>query len=403
MLTADLVRAYRRKGELRLRGWKGDARATAIGLAERYVRIAGQHVGSSRGELSDALGEVPVPSRDRKVGDGLRKLILDRCTIEADCGSDPAELRRAVFEAAAEARRRSDHRGAFDRALVLSQVAEAAGLSAEELDEKLYADLKRNHRVLSFEPLAADALVDLYDASQVQAVLLRAEQVVVQVACKSPATYRYLFRKLKFLRLLHRIEPLEEGGYRLTIDGPLSLLSSVTKYGLQLALAFPAVQACDAWAIDAQVRWGKARDRVHFHAEGARAEEEREAALPDDVQALLERGTKRFANGKSLWSVAPAAEVLSLPGVGICVPDLVYERDGQRVFLEALGYWSREAVWKRVELMEAGLPVPMIFAVPSRLRVSKEVLPADLPGSLVVYKGVISAARVEAALDDVAG
>jgi len=403
LLTADLVRVYRRKGELKLRQWKGEARANAESIARRYVTIAEGHIGKTRGELRDAMDEVPTPARDRKVADGLRKLVMDRCEVEVDAEHDPAEIRQAVFERAAALRREATHRGAFERETVIGEVAEARELAPEEIERLLYADLKRNHRILAFESIAGEALVDEYDESQVQAVLLRAEKVVVQVACKSPATYRYLFRKLKFLRLLHRIEPGDKGGYKIEIDGPFSLLSSVTKYGLQLAMAFSAIRACDAWALDAQVRWGKKRDRVHFHAEGERKAGEREAALPDEVQKLLDKHTERFDKGRTPWSVAPASEILSLPGVGVCIPDLVFEKDGTKVYLEALGYWSRDAVWKRVELVEAGLPVPMVFAVPSRLRVSEEVLPDDLPGALVVYKGVIPAKKLEEALESAAG
>ena len=36
------------------------------------------------------------------------------------------------------------------------------------------------------------------------------------------------------------------GGYRIEIDGPYSLFESVTKYGLELALLLPALEACDS-------------------------------------------------------------------------------------------------------------------------------------------------------------
>ena len=98
-----------------------------------------------------------------------------------------------------------------------------------------------------------------------------------------------------------------------------------------------------------------------------------------------------------------AHELLDLPGVGLCVPDLVFTHraSGRRVFFEALGYWSREAVWRRVDLVAAGLPHPIVFAVSSRLRVSEEVLEETLPGRLYVYKGVMSARAVEERLDAV--
>ena len=64
-----------------------------------------------------------------------------------------------------------------------------------------------------------------------------------------------------------------------------------------------------------------------------------------------------------------------------------------------MGYWSRAAVWQRVELVRAGLAERVLFAVSSRLRVSEEVLGDDLPGALYVYKGTMSARVVAERLD----
>ncbi len=55
------------------------------------------------------------------------------------------------------------------------------------------------------------------------------------------------------------------GGYRIEIDGPYSLFESVTKYGLELALLLPALEACDSVQLVADLRWGKkTRSRSRF-------------------------------------------------------------------------------------------------------------------------------------------
>ena len=89
--------------------------------------------------------------------------------------------------------------------------------------------------------------------------------------------------------------------------------------------------------------------------------------------------------------------------MGVCVPDLVFTHPDhkRRVYLEVMGYWSRDAVWKRVELVQSGLPHAVIFAVSSRLRVSEEVLDDDLPGQLYVYKGVIRARAILERLESI--
>jgi hypothetical protein len=64
-----------------------------------------------------------------------------------------------------------------------------------------------------------------------------------------------------------------------------------------------------------------------------------------------------------------------------------------------LGYWSRQAVWRRVELVQAGLAERVLFAVNSRLRVSSEVLDHDAISALYVYKHKMNAPAVARQLD----
>jgi hypothetical protein len=87
---------------------------------------------------------------------------------------------------------------------------------------------------------------------------------------------------------------------------------------------------------------------------------------------------------------------LDLPGVGLCVPDLLFENgeNGDKVHLEVLGFWSREAVWRRVDLVERGIGGRILFAVSQHLRVSEDVLGDNLPGALYVYKRVMNARAV---------
>src|SRR5690606_36987043 len=104
----------------------------------------------------------------------------------------------------------------------------------------------------------------------------------------SPGALRALFRKLKFQRLLHTITR-EKDGYRVEIDGPFSLFESVTKYGLALAIALPAIASCGRWSLEAEVRWGKQRLPLVFRLEGGRERDDVPTRLPDEVQGLLER------------------------------------------------------------------------------------------------------------------
>lgn len=394
MLTADLVRA-RKKGEmLHLSRFRGKQREEAEHLAERYLEIFEHGEGERYADLKEAIESIPTPPSLRKVALGLEKLVFDRAEFEGPGELDPVAFRREVFEAASAARRD----GAFDRERILAEVGARHGIATvEEAERALFADLKEEQRLVSFDRIGAEALVELYELSQAQAVLLRAESIEVDVRCGSPAAARKLFRTLKFHRLLHRI--YERGlDYRILIDGPASLFQASTRYGLRLALVVPALRDCDAFELRAVVRWGPERERLIFEWKEERKGAARGTSpgLPEEVEELYD--AMRAEGGR--FEVEIADEIFDVPGLGTLVPDLRFRdrETGRVIFFEALGHWSRDAVWKRVDLVQKGLPHPVLFAVPSRLRVSAEVLPDELPASLLVYKGKLPRKKVEAAL-----
>ncbi len=413
MLTVDLVRVRRRGDKLFLLKLEGKRRQAAQGLAQRLIEIARSNVGQPRETLEESCVALSREGHDRRLGAGLVKLVMDRCEFEVEEGVDPRGLRQEVFTRAAERRRRLAPAEPFDRQAVLAQVAEQLGLTIEEVERRLYADLRGAHRLLSFRALSAEQLMEVYDQGQAQAVLLRAVRVIAEVRCTSPAALRYLFHQLKFRQLLFQIERGEQHEYRITIDGPYSLFRSITRYGLQLALVLPAIRACDHWRLKAEVLWGKERRPLVFELEN-QSPTEAAPRTPRPAENISRKGPagsllsdeatalcKKFRDRRTAWRCSPCVEILSLPGVGVCVPVLVFERDadGARVFLEVLGHWSRDAVWRRVELVERGLPFSIIFALSSRLRVSEAALDADLPGALYVFKGVMRPAAIEEKLE----
>lgn len=398
MLTADLVHARRQQGELKLVALSKDKRARALEIATQLHDLARSNVGETREELMEAWKAVRVGARERKLADGLKKLIEDGLELEVAVDVDPVALRKEVFELATARRKAMGEEDRFDRDALLSEVAARHELNADDVERGLYGDLKNAHVLREVNAPPPAAMVAGYDLEQARAVMLRAARLTATLRGASPAAMRTLFRKLKFQRLLHTIHRGPDGAYRIEIDGPFSLFESVTKYGLQLAIALPAITACGQWDIEAEVRWGKKRDPLIFRLSGdARGEDDVPERLPDEVETLL----RRFEDRKGPWSARVAEEIVDLPGVGLCVPDLAFTHadTGEEVLLEVMGFWSRDAVWRRVELVEAGLKTKILFAVSKRLRVSEAVLSGELPGALYVYKGAMSAKQIEDKLD----
>jgi uncharacterized protein len=401
LLTADLARVRRYGGELRLAELNPAAVARAEQLAAQFLEVTRAHLGRTRAELGQVCSGVPTTPSERKIAAGLLKLIEDRCGFEGSETLDARLLRAELFMAASAALRALGEGECFDRNRFVREQAELRAVEPDALERAVYSDLQGEQLLQQFEDISPAKLVQAYQSAQAQAVLLRAVKVTAEVSETDAYLYRALFRKLKFLRLLHTLAPLEQGGYKIDIDGPYSLFSSVTKYGLQLALALPALQACGKWKIEARVCWGKERQPYLFRLRGATHDEStlRQTALPDEVRDLLQR----FGELDTAWIAEPSNDILELAGAGLCVPDLRFTNrlTGEIVHLEVMGYWSRDALWKRVELASAGLPYRVIFAASSRLRVSESVLDENSPSQLYIYRGAISSREIARRLEGI--
>jgi uncharacterized protein len=186
------------------------------------------------------------------------------------------------------------------------------------------------------------------------------------------------------------------------MDGPLSLFQSGGRYGLSLALALPAIAACGRWTIDADVRWGAERRPLRFRLAGdsSAALEAAGDALPDELATFV----GAFERAASGWRIDRAPAILDLPGAGLCVPDLCFVRtaDGARVHFELLGFWSREAVFRRIDLVRAGLPHKILFAASKSLRVGEALLDDAPSAALYVFTRVLNVRTILEHLERIA-
>jgi len=396
VIGPDLVRVRKKNGALLLPKPPPDAVLRARALAEQVLSVLAATVNETRLVVEEALNELESAPQEKKLLQALRKLALDDSVFDGNAALDAPALRREVFSRAAAARQELPIGAHFERAKVLEEAATALGITPEALEAGLYSDLRSAERLLKAPAYDADSLLARHARAEVQAVLLCSVRVVVDVLCASPDQYRALFQKLKFRQLLFRLSAREAGGYRIEIDGPYSLFESVTKYGMELALLLPALEACDSVQLTADLRWGKKRDHLSFSLQLTQSSSIEASPARDEVAALLDA----FRDNES-WRAELAQDVLDMPGVGLCVPDLCFtqQNTGEIVLCEVLGFWNRAAVWRRIELVEQGLANKIVFVVSARLRVSEEMLDGAEAAALYVYKGTINPKALQRKLD----
>jgi predicted nuclease of restriction endonuclease-like RecB superfamily len=348
-------------------------------------------VGRTRDDIDAALDSIPIPARDRVAALGLRKVLEDRSEYEVTEDVDPEAIRREVFAAAAAAHRALDVHAELDRDAVLADVAARLNTTPAALESGLYADLRGSEILRRFTQIAPEPLLDRYNLSLAQSVLLRATRVTVRIEGETPQRYRNLFRAARFHGLIHTVEGTPDAGYTITLDGPFSLFDAVQRYGLRLAMFLPSILACASYDLRADVLWGRTRDPLLF------------TITPKDglVSHILDPITSSpdldtfcaaFRRLESEWTVEQNDRIFALPGEVVCVPDLIFTSSttGEEVYLEAFGFWSRDAVWRRVELIRRGFPARILLAVGKQLRVSEEILTDADAGEIYVYGASMS-------------
>jgi uncharacterized protein len=372
-------------------------------VAESLLLIFREGVGLTRGEIETEIDEMVGEGMATLAHRGLAKILEDRAEFEVVADVPPETIREKLFTAAAEHRKALQAAGIrtpFSREKVLNAVAQELNLEPEKLAASLFADLKDENRLLSFDDMTAQRLIDRYNVGLAQAVLLRSVLVTAEVRHEKPARYRQLFRQLKFHRLLYRVEGSMADGYTLQIDGPLSLFSATNKYGLQMALFLPSLLACADFRLDAELRWGPRREPRSFHLESndglVSHRDDAVTYVPAELTAFLDR----FRQVAPAWEVSEATEVIELGREGVWVPDyrFIHKATGTDVFVEVVGFWKRASLDRLLRLLPRLGPKRFVLAISDRLKVDEGAL-SELPGPVLRFKEIPNAPELAQMLD----
>lgn len=387
-----------------------DLRAAEV--AAELCKLYAAHVGRPRSVLEanlaareEELGPGLDPRRGFRIVRALSKLLEERASWVSPTEADPYTLRTRIFElASALPEPPASEPGLLEiptRQDVLSRVSAETGVQAPA--ELMYADRQGAQLLAHFDDPSPADLLRRYNVAQVQGVLYAARDLVVDLGAGADA--RLVFHYVKLLGLIHELEPLpEEAGYRLHLDGPLSIFGGTRKYGLRLAKFLPGLLLTSPWKLSANVEW-RGRDAIleldsqtsglESHYLGPK--DERDA---DDVRVAFARAWERAKDTEG-WQLEPGGGVLSFPErKAALVPDFTLRRAGEVVYLEILGFWSQRNLVERVALLrEAGeLGHRVLVAASERLGASREALDEAIEGGVIPFKDRLAAKAVLAAL-----
>jgi len=389
MLTGKQVRVRVVKGQLIPQYIEPNAKQW-LQLAEQLLLVYRGALGQSRTELEESLDPLVGEGPASLLHQGLAKLLEDRCEYEVAAGQPPEELRQHVFAAAALAR----SAGAFDRAAVLAECAAELGVEVPQLEVGLFADLKDEQRLLSFQEIAPAALLHRYNTALAQAILLRCTQLEVRVSGETPARYRGLFRALKFHKLMATIHDDGAKGYRLVVDGPLSLFSSTQKYGMQLANFLPALLHCKRFELEARVNWGPQRKAHTFRLTTGDSLQSHLADFGIYTPPELAQFEAHFRREVPEWEISSEPQPIAVEGTA-WVPDytLTHRLGGHRVYVEIVGFWRSVDVRAQLKRLHRALPKQFLLCL-TESQNTEEAAEATDDSAVVRYKRLPSATAI---------
>ena len=366
--------------------------AKNLEIATSLITCFEEAQGSTQGEVDRQLQELEGDSPDYRLKRGLAHLLKNLCEFEVVSPLEPQLLRERVFALSAQSIPSSyqSNQTLNTLALQLSQELEREVMPAQ-IRAGLYADLAENRILTRFDAPTPEELLHRYNLSQVQGVFYRASHLTLNAHRNVPGEYKLLFRYLKLFQLMAYIEGDADHGFTITIDGPTSLFSPSTRYGLAIAKLIPALLHVTRWSLSAKLQ---TRDFYTNNWTPRRFSLDSDCGLVSHYppgkpyDSMLEASfADRWDSLKTDWVLEREVDLIPIPG-SVMIPDFrLVHPDGRTFLLEIVGYWRPEYLQKKFAQVRRADCNNLILAISERLNLEKAgVKVSDVPARIVWFK-----------------
>ncbi len=315
----------------------------------RLLKLMGRLEGRPRAMVAEALRRQERRVRDARRLSGISRTLLSLARFRPPQGADRApEVRRELFRM----------RGAEwppvpgDERLPYETAALALNLPAEEIDRLLYADDPESVVMVRAPRLSPARLLRRYNLGLAQAVLLDA----VEVRIEAKGGWREIVRAVKLARLMHAVEPLDGGRYRMTLTGPAgAYVVRRQRYGARLARLVPALSRLRGWRLEARIAQGERTLRYRLRPTRAITPGRGRRARYDSgwEEDLAEAFRSKLGPERDGWTLE-REDVPVAVGGEIVLPDFTFRhRDGREALVELVGFWTPEYLETKVRKLRA--------------------------------------------------
>lgn len=364
------------------------------GRHSHYLELAGKMLdayrngaGKTRRDLHREVEKVLINVDDcpiRRIH-AFCKLLDDVSEFDRDSDGESARLRRFIFENAAPYHPLVRERDRFfetdeetARKEITRLVMESNILTSDfkvkgkkwknawnEISGRMYRDVRTFHRLERFEGYdTPQALLSRYNIAQIQASLYFAVEVHIVARNDFKAIVRYA----KLAGLMHTIRRIKPGYYRISLNGPASILRRTRLYGAAMACFLPGLFSCKNWKLKARLTMppsGWQASLQLFSDCGLKSNVSPMNKFDSSVEKRFhEKWGSKKRNG---WQIIREGEILE-KDQHTFVPDFVFSHDeGRRVYFEIVGFWTPEYLSLKEKTLKKFNDASIILAIQNNL------------------------------------
>jgi predicted nuclease of restriction endonuclease-like RecB superfamily len=338
-----LLVVWKRKGEIQPRYAK--LSSESLRVAQILIEAYKAHVEVKKKVLKTIIADLENQGYEYRFVRGLALLLERRGTFTCNSKIDPLDLRKRIFQATDQFGLPTTSRR---RQQILAFVASQLGLTGQAVEDYMYSDLDDELILLKFDPPSALELLQQYNLSLTQTLLFES----TELRFTASGNWQNLFYQVKKLGLIYEV--FRDNTFWVKIDGPASLFKLTKRYGIHISRLLPNIIANSEWAINAKVLWKYTNEICTFKMENKRHSSLLRKPNLEPVtydSAVEERFASQFQALNSGWTLKREPEPI-VAGSQVLVPDFSLERASLKVYLEILGFWTEEYLFRKAEKLK---------------------------------------------------
>ena len=311
----------------------------------------------------------------------------------------PMLIRRKLFE---ESSKRGLALSDSQRQTIIQQIASKMHLSSNDIETLMWSDKDENLTLIQFDIISPKDLILWYNLSLFQALLFRCTRLEFYV--KGGVYWKQVLRNVKKYGLMYTLEYNSEGGQdndsiKCVLEGPLSLFKMTDRYGTSMAKLLPPIIGTPTWKISGSIvkktddgqkiysiemsnddskEFLRSTIDTRYQNNGNNANNDDHIYDSSTEAVFAKKFYQRFdQNDKLGWKISREPDPLIADGKAM-IPDFLFERFGRKVYLEIVGFWTKEYLERKTAKLkvlfdnnEKNKSIDLLVAVNSELSCSQ--------------------------------